>query len=458
MSEGDVGDVWRRESPHVLGALLRRHPDFADCEDAAQEALEAAARQWPREGRPDSPRGWLVRVASRRLVDRIRADRARSAREQAVAAEPLDPQAGVDTETRTPADDSLRLLLMCCHPALTRSSQVALTLRAVSGLTTAEVAAAFLVPEATMGQRLSRARATLRTAGARFALPAPEELPARVASVLDVLHLTFTEGSTRSSGTVLVDATLTAEALRLTRRLHALLPDHDEVTGALALMLLTHARRAARSDAGGDLVPLAEQDRRLWDRGLVADGVQLLECVLPRGHVGRYQLQAAIAAVHAEAPTWGATDWQQVVVLYQLLANLSPGAAVTLNKAVAAAMAFGPAHGLAVLRALEDDPVMQRHHRFYAVRAHLREMSGDPAALEDYRLAARLTASLPEQRYLNRRVQQLVASNVLAATSSARGWSGQLGHGGERAAPEIGGGADDPHAVASPRGLVSAVR
>ena len=300
---------------HVLGALLRRHGDLADCEDAAQEALEAAARQWPREGRPDSPRGWLVRVASRRLVDQVRAERARTAREERVATaapEEAWTAPAADAEPAAPPDDPLELVLLCCHPALSRSSQVALTLRAVSGLSTAEIATAFLVPEATMAQRLSRARATLRAAGARFERPTPGELPDRVAAVLDVLHLLFTEGSTRSSGTAVVDQTLTAEALRLTRRLRALLPDHDEVGGALALMLLTGARHAARTDDRGDLVPLAEQDRRRWDAAAVVEGVRLLEEVLPRGHVGRYQLQAAIAAVHAEAPSWEATDWRQI--------------------------------------------------------------------------------------------------------------------------------------------------
>ncbi|SDS47427.1 Predicted RNA polymerase sigma factor, contains C-terminal TPR domain [Friedmanniella luteola] len=399
MSTTDLEDVWRQESAHVLGALLRRHGDLADCEDAAQEA---AARQWPRDGRPDSPRGWLVRVASRRLVDQVRAEQARTAREQRQAVMP---------DVAAPStDDPLELLLLCCHPALSRVSQVALTLRAVSGLSTAEVATAFLVPEATMAQRLSRARATLRSAGARFERPGPDELPDRVAAVLDVLHVVFTEGSTRSSGAALVDATLTAEAVRLTRRLRALLPDHDEVAGALALMLLTGARHAARADARGDLVPLAEQDRRRWDRVTIAEGLQILEEVLPHGHVGRYQLEAAIAAVHAEAATAAATDWAQVLLLYTDLERVAPAPAVTLNRAVAAGMALGPEHGLALLATVADAPALRRHHRLFAVRAHLRELAGDDqGALTDYREAARLTASRPEQRYLNARAARLVA-------------------------------------------------
>jgi RNA polymerase sigma factor (sigma-70 family) len=395
----ELEDVWRRESPHVLGALLRRHGDLGDCEDAAQEALEAAARQWPDEGVPESPRGWLIRVASRRLIDQQRSDRAREAREEAEEAAE-EPPAAADR------DDSLELLLLCCHPALSRPSQVALTLRAVAALGTAEIAAAFLVPEATMAQRLSRARATLRSAGARFELPEPAELPQRVAAVLDVLHLVFNEGYTRSSGDSLIDSSLTREAIRLTRELRRLLPGHDEVAGALALMLLTQAREATRTDARGDLIPLAEQDRARWDADLIAEGVGILEQVLPRGHVGRFQLQAAIAAVHAEAATYEGTDWPQISVLYDMLEQAAPSPAVTLNRAVAVGMAAGPESGLAVVDTLLDDPAMSRHHRTHAVRAHLLEMAGDPeGAARDYARAAQLTASLPEQRYLNARAR-----------------------------------------------------
>lgn len=409
-------DVWRQESPHVLAALLRRHGDLGDCEDATQEAMEAAARQWPREGMPDNPRAWLVRVASRRLIDHSRADASRSAREAtAAAAEPRDVLVAhaADATEPVPSDDSLQLLLLCCHPALTRPSQVALTLRSVGGLTPSQIAAAFLVPERTMIQRLTRARSTLRNVGARFELPEPSELPERVAAVLDVLYLIFNEGYTRSSGDRLVDGSLTGEAIRLTRQLATQLPEHDEVTGALALMLLTQARANARTDHNGDLIPLAEQDRRRWDRALITEGVRLLEGVLRRGHVGQFQLQAAIAAVHAEATTFAETDWLQIAVLYEMLARVAPSPAVTLNRAVAVGMAYGPEVGLGLVDELVRDPGMQRFHRTYAVRAHLRELSGDGAgALEDYRRAARLTASQPEQRYLNARAARLARNKA----------------------------------------------
>jgi RNA polymerase sigma factor (sigma-70 family) len=403
-----VEDVWRRESPHVLAALLRRYGDLGDCEDAAQEAAEAAARQWERDGVPDNPRGWLIRVASRRLIDRVRADGTRAGREKVVAqGRDLQLAPPADDPRHDEADDTLLLLLLCCHPSLSRSSQVALTLHAVAGLGTAQIAAAYLVPDRTMTQRLTRARATLRAAGAVFELPTETELPARIAAVLDVCHLLFTEGHTRAGGDALVDSTLADEAIRLTRQLHAAIPDHDEVAGALALMLLTHARTPARTDRG-QLVPLAEQDRERWDRQYIAEGVRILERVLPRGHVGRFQLQAAVAAVHAEATTWESTDWRQICLLYGMLARVAPSPVVTLNQAVAIGMAIGAEEGLALIRPLLDDPAMRRHHRTHAVRAHLLEMSGDLAgAIDSYRQAARLTTSMPEQRYLNARVREL---------------------------------------------------
>jgi RNA polymerase sigma factor (sigma-70 family) len=415
MNAGQLEDVWRSESPHVLAALLRRHGDLGDCEDAAQEAVEAAARQWPRDGMPDNPRAWLIRVASRRLIDRLRADRSRVAREEAVAAtEPSALLVAPPADQSEPeGDDGLQLLLLCCHPALTRPSQVALTLRAVAGFGPAQIAAAFLVPERTMVQRLSRARTTLRSEGARFELPSPMELPDRVAAVLDVLYLIFNEGYTRTSGEDLLDASLTAEAIRLTRQLASQLPDHDEVTGALALMLLTSARTAARTDERGDLIPLAEQGRTRWDSALITEGVRLLERVLPRGQVGRFQLQASIAAVHAEATTYAETDWLQITILYGMLERVAPGPAVTLNRAVAVGMAYGPNAGLAIVDELVGDPAMQRHHRTYAVRAHLRELNGEwSGALADYRRASQLTASRPEQRYLNARAAQVAAVSV----------------------------------------------
>ncbi|MEV0333784.1 sigma-70 family RNA polymerase sigma factor [Nocardia sp. NPDC050717] len=404
-----VADVWRREAPYVLAALLRRHGDLGDCEDAAQEAAAAALTQWARDGTPADPRGWLITVASRRLIDRVRADRARSGREEAVAtASPADTlMAPAADAERAEYDDTLRLLLLCCHPSLSRPSQVALTLHAVGGLATARIAAAYLVPERTMTQRLTRARATLRAAGARFTMPAPAELPARIAAVLDVCHLMFVAGHTRSAGDALVDRELSTEAIRLTRTLRAAIPEHDEVAGALALMLLTHARSATRLRAG-ELVPLAEQERDRWDRAAIAEGVAILERVLPRGPVGRYQLQAAIAAVHAEAATWVDTDWAQIAVLYAMLDRVAPSPVVTLNRAVAVGMAEGPERGLALVTPLLDDPAMARHHRTHAVRAHLLEMTGDhERALDSYRRAAQLTASVPEQRYLNARAARL---------------------------------------------------
>lgn len=397
-----LDDVWRREAPHVLGALLRRYGDLGDCEEALQDAAEAAAAQWPVDGVPDAPRAWLITVASRRLIDRARADSARARRETLDAAQKPD----VTDESATPdRDDTLRLFFLCCHPALTRPSQVALSLRSVAGLGVEQIAAAYLVPARTMTQRLTRARTALRQAGARFVMPSDEELPDRVAAVIDVCHLVFTEGYTRTSGEALVDVVLAEEAIRLVRQLRAALPDHAEVAGALALMLLTHARSPARVDSAGDLVPLAEQDRSLWRRDLIAEGVDLLELTLPRGHVGRFQLQAAIAAVHAEAATYAETDWLQISVLYDMLSRAAPGPAVTLNHAVAVAMAHAPAAGLAMLEPLLDDPAMKRHHRLYAVRGHLLDLAGDgDGAREQYRIAARLTASRPEQRYLNRKL------------------------------------------------------
>ena len=411
MTTTQLEDVWRRESPHVLTALLRRHGDYADCEDAAQDAVAAAAQQWPRDGVPDNPRGWLIRVASRRLVDQVRADQSRAVREQIVGtAQAADAHLGpaADEEPSASEDDTLLLMLLCCHPQLTRPSQVALTLRAVSGLPTGAIATAFLVPEATMAQRLSRARNTLRNSGILFARPTPEELPARVTAVLDVLYLIFNEGYARSTGDTLLDTCLADEAIRLTRQLHAYLPDHDEVTGALALMLLTDARREARTDSQGDLVPLAEQDRSRWDAAQLREGVALLEEVLPRGHVGAYQLQAAIAAVHAESQHYDDTDWAQIAVLYSMLDQVAPSPAVTLNRAVAVAMTAGPTAGLAALEPLVEDANLERYHRLPAVRGHLLEMAGDLVEAErQYARAAELTSSRPEQRYLARRLTRL---------------------------------------------------
>jgi RNA polymerase sigma factor (sigma-70 family) len=388
-----IEDLLRELAPQVLGILVRKYDRFDACEDAVQEALLAASQQWPETGLPDSPRSWLVTVASRRLVDEWRSQSARSQREEAVAALEIEPG---PTEQR---DDTLTLLFLCCHPELSVPSQLALTLRAVGGLSTAEIAAAFLVPEATMAQRISRAKKSLRDA--RFELPPPAELPERLQVVLHVLYLVFNEGYAASSGERAQRADLTAEAVRLVRLMHVQVPADGEVAGLLALMLLTEARRAARTDQDGLLVPLAEQDRSRWDPRLIEDGVGLISRTLGRGPVGPYQLQAAIAAVHDEAATADDTDWPQILALYDVLTRVSPGPVVTLNRAVAVAMVHGPLAGLAELGTLDGDERIARGHRLDAVRAHLLEMSGDRAgAVTAYRRAAKRAESIPEQHYL----------------------------------------------------------
>jgi RNA polymerase sigma factor (sigma-70 family) len=398
-----VEDLLRDLAPQVLGALVRRYGRFDASEDAVQEALLAAAMQWPDGGIPENPRAWLVTVASRRLVDGWRSESARRRREEHVTV--LDvPEPGPVAER----DDTLTLLFLCCHPSLSVPSQLALTLRAVGGLTTAEIANAFLVPEPTMAQRISRAKQTIRDAGARFDLPPEAERKDRLRVVLQVLYLLFNEGYTTSAGPTLHRADLTSEAIRLARLLRRLLPQEGEIAGLLALMLLTDARRAARTTADGALVPLADQDRALWDRTQIEEGVGIIGDTLGRGAIGPYQLQAAIAAIHDEAPTADETDWPQILALYDVLEQVSPGPVVTLNRAVAVAMVDGPRAGLAVLGTLDADDRMTHTHRLEAVRGHLLELAGDPdAARESYRRAARMTASAPEQRYLAMRAARL---------------------------------------------------
>ena len=408
---GEVEGLLRELAPQVLGVLVRRYGQFDLCEDAVQEALLAAAVQWPADGVPERPRGWLVTVASRRMTDQVRGESARRRREEAVAAAaPADELVapGADADLPAAADDTLTLLFLCCHPALSPPSQVALTLRAVGGLTTAQVARAFLVPEATMAQRISRAKQTIKGAGARFAMPPPPERAERLRVVLQVLYLIFNEGYTASSGPDLQRADLTTEAIRLARELHRLLPDEGEVAGLLALLLLTDARRPARSRPDGSLVPLADQDRSRWDAAAIAEGVALISSALARAPIGPYQLQAAIAAVHDEAARAEDTDWRQILVLYELLAQVAPSPVVTLNHAVALAMVRGPRAGLELLATLDGDGRMAGNHRLEAVRAHLLELAGDTAAArERYRAAARRTTSLPEQRYLEGRAARL---------------------------------------------------
>jgi predicted RNA polymerase sigma factor len=396
----------RRLVPEVLGALVRRYGHFDACEDAVAEALVAATTQWPVQGWPDDPHAWLVTVASRRLADQLRSDAARRRREEADALR--TPPAGDDAVGGPTGDDTLTLLFLCCHPALTAPSQVALTLRAVGGLTTAEIARAFLVPEATMAQRISRAKQRIRAAGAGFALPPPAERAARLAVVLHVVYLVFNEGYTATAGTALVRAELTAEAVRLARELRRLVPDDGEVTGLLALLLLTDARRPARTAADGSLVPLGEQDRALWDTDAITEGVALVTDTLATGPIGPYQLQAAIAAVHDEAPTAGATDWRQILALYTVLERVAPNPTVTLNRAVAVAEVRGPAAGLALLDDLATDDRLAASHHLVSVRAHLLEMAGDlDAARTAYRDAARRTTSEPERRHLLTRAARL---------------------------------------------------
>ena len=398
-----VEDLLRELAPQVLGALVRRHGQFDPCEDAVQEALLAAAQQWPETGVPDNPRAWLLTVATRRLVDEWRSESARRRRAETVAA--LEP---TDSEQPSGQDDTLPLLFLCCHPSLSQPSQLALTLRAVGGLTTAEIGKAFLVPEATMAQRISRAKQSIKASGIPFDLPPEAERAERLRVVMHVLYLLFNEGYTASSGAALHRADLTAEAIRLTRLLRQLMPAEGEVAGLLALMLLTDARRAARTTPDGSLVPLAEQRRDLWNRAQIEEGVTLLTATLGKGTTGPYQVQAAIAAVHDEASSAEETDWPQILALYEVLERVSPGPVVTLNRAVAVAMVDGPRAGLALLGTLDGDDRMARNHRLEAVRAHLLELAGNAtAARESYLRAGRMTASVPEQRYLALRAAQL---------------------------------------------------
>jgi RNA polymerase sigma factor (sigma-70 family) len=409
--DASIQHLLRDLAPRVLGVLVRRFRDFAASEDAVQEALIAAALQWPRDGVPDEPRAWLIRVASRRITDHVRAEIARRQRETIVVSlvPPEDQLAlAADEDDATERDDTLVLLFMCCHPALSSSSAIALTLRAVGGLTSAEIAKAFLVPEATMAQRISRAKQSIKASGVPFEMPTPDASAARLGAVLHVLYLIFSEGYTTSSGPELQRTDLSGEALRLTRILHKLVPDGGEVAGLLALMLLTDARRAARTGPAGELIALDEQDRTRWDRHAIAEGVALVTATLSRGSIGAYQLQAAIAAVHDEAASAEDTDWPQIMALYALLQRMSDNPMVALNHAVATAMVHGPAAGLERLEALSEDPRMSEHHRLDAVRAHLLERAGDrEAAIRHYQRAAERTTSIPEQNYLLMRAARL---------------------------------------------------
>ncbi len=402
----EIGGLLRELAPEVLGALMRRYGEFGACEDAVQEAMLEAVTAWPQRGMPQNPKAWLLTVASRRLIDEVRSEHARRRREE----EHTSATTALDRphEPELDRDDSLTLLFLCCHPVLSAPSQIALTLRAVGGLSTAQIAAAFLVPEATMAQRISRAKQAVKADGARFELPAAADYQERLGIVLHVLYLIFNEGYTATTGSELTAPELSAEAIRLTRKLHRLAPRDPEITGLLALMLLTDARRAARTAPDGSLIPLDEQDRSRWDRDRIAEGVALLQAVLPEGPVGPYQVQAAIAAVHDEAPSLEATDWPEILGLYEVLEQLAPGPMVSLNRAVALAMVAGPAAGLELLDVLQSDRQLAGHHRMHATRAHLLEMAGDlPAAAVEYQRAASRTASLPERGYLTGRATRL---------------------------------------------------
>ena len=406
-----VQHLLRELAPVVLGAVIRRFGDFAACEDAMQEALIAAATQWPRDGVPDNPRGWLVHVAARRMTDHARAEIARRQREAIVVSlVPAEDQLALPPgdDDFAERDDTLELLFMCCHPALSSASAIALTLRAVGGLSTAEIASAFLVPEATMAQRISRAKQSIQSSGVPFEQPSPQERATRLEAVMHVLYLIFNEGYTASSGPELQRNDLASEALRLARLLQQLVPDDAEVAGLFALMLLTDARRHARTGANGELIPLDEQDRGLWDRAEIVEGSALIRATFARGAVGPYQLQAAIAAVHDDAARAEDTDWHEILALYGVLLRMNDNPMVALNHAIAIAMVHGPAAGLARLDALAEDSRLRDHHRLAAVRAHLHERAGDhAAAISCFEHAAERTTSSAEQNYLRMRAARL---------------------------------------------------
>jgi RNA polymerase sigma factor (sigma-70 family) len=406
--ESRVERLLREHAPQVLGAVIRRYRDFAASEDAVQEALMAAAQQWPREGVPDNPRGWLIQVASRRMVDAVRSDAARRQRESVAALQIGQIVAAASVESAPDQDETLILLFMCCHPALTASSAIALTLRAVGGLTTAQIANAFLVPEATMAQRISRAKQTVKASGMPFQPPTARDRAERLSAALHVLYLMFNEGYATSVGAGLQRLDLASEAIRLTRAVRDLVPGDAEVAGLLALMLLTDARRLARTGPDGELVPLPEQDRSRWDRAQIAEGVALLTAALGRGSVGPYQLQAAVAALHDEAGRHEDTDWPQILALYSLLERMSDNPMVTLNRAIALAMVQGPTVGLELLASLAADGRLANTHRLDAVRGHLLELAGQvPAAVSAYQAAANRTTNTAERNYLLTRAAAL---------------------------------------------------
>lgn len=388
-------------SPRILGALVRRYRDLQACEDALQEALLQAAQSWPRTGVPDDPRAWLIHVANRRMVDVVRSETSRRLREEVVVSVvPVDEQLALaaDEALSQERDDSLELLFMCCQPSLTSASAIALTLRAVGGLTTAEIARAFIVPEMTMAQRLSRARQTLKDAGVQEV-----DRRARLPSVMHVLYLIFNEGYVASAGDDVHRVDLAEEAIRLTRMLRRSLPAEPEVMGLLALMLLTDARRDARTGASGEVIPLDAQDRTKWNRAQIEEGSALVESAFNQRDVGAYQLQAAIASLHDEASSTETTDWPQIIELYSALLKLTPSPMVALNRAIAVSMVEGPRAGLELISTLNFD-----HYRVDATRAHLLEKLGEVSeAVTLYRRAADRTDSTPERNHLLLKAAQL---------------------------------------------------
>jgi RNA polymerase sigma-70 factor (ECF subfamily) len=403
-----LGELYRRESGAVLARTIRvLGGDFALAEEVVQETFTAAFVQWPIDGEPPNRRAWLFRTARNKAIDRVRRDRFETPLAD------LSPVAGIayppaDDEERGAADDTLRLIFTCCHPALAPEAQVALTLRTLCGLTTDEVARAFLVEPATMAQRLVRAQKKIKVARIPYVVPARDELPERLDGVMAVIYLVFNEGYAATAGDVLVRRELCAEAIRLGRLLETLLPDESEPVALLALMLLHDARREARVDAAGELVLLEDQDRSRWDREQIGEGVARVERALRAGGATPYSLQAAIAALHARAPRAADTDWAQIAVLYAELARRLPTPVVRLNHAVAVAMADGPERGLELLEALAGQEELVSHHLFHAARADLRRRQGCLAeAAGDYARALELARSEPERRYLARRLVEV---------------------------------------------------